>query len=105
MIQACRGDGAHHLTPRERHTEAIMDTRAWSRHRIVLADLRALQARLRQEPATWHPAHDVPTADARSEPWPAPGEVPALQRRIGRRPAPGELPALQRRIDSRLTQI
>jgi len=76
-------------------------------HRGVLADLVAMQARLRREPATWHPAHldDPQTGRPVAGPWPAPGEVPALQRRIGRRPAPGELPALQRRIGQRLASV
>jgi hypothetical protein len=82
-----------------------MERDTGSGHRIVLTDLVALQARLRHEPATWHPAHERPPAQAHDAPWPAPGEVPALQRRIGRRPAPGELPALQRRIGQRLSRV
>ena len=77
-------------------------------HRGVLADLVAMQARLRREPATWHPANlDLAWVPGgfEEDPWPAPGEMPALQRRIGRRPAPGELPALQRRIDERLNRV
>jgi hypothetical protein len=76
----------------------------WSGHRGVLADLLAIQARLRREPASFHPARLDLAWVARPGPasWPAPGEVPAMQRRIGRRPAPGELPALQARIGKRL---
>jgi hypothetical protein len=84
-----------------------MDRSEWSGHRVVLADLLAMQARLRREPATWHPAHlDLAwRTEPAPGPWPAPGEVPAMQRRIGHRPAPGELPALQRRIGRRLASI
>jgi len=74
-------------------------------HLGVLADLIAVQARLRREPATWHPAHlDLAWSSGgpHEGPWPAPGEVAALQRRIGKLPAPGDLPALQRNILRRL---
>jgi len=76
-------------------------------HRAAVAGLLALQARLRKEPATWHPAHLMidRSIEGHEEPWPAPGELPALQRRIGRRPAPGELPALQRHIVERLAHV
>jgi hypothetical protein len=82
-----------------------MQPAEWIGHRGVLADLLAMQARLRREPASWHAAHDELVWEGAEHMlgWPAPGEVPAMQRRIGRRPRPGELPDLQRRIGHRLS--